>query len=303
MAADRSQAPVGVGRCLRRSVADRSPRSRRLVAHSARTPIGRLEACRPVDQRPAADGGAGQNRHAQVLRRGQAVVEVQPVERVQLVARHLRLGHEWPSLDNEHLTAGLCQARRNHAAARSRAHHDDVRLELDVERPRLGSNGCIDNRPGVGKLVVGNRVAHRLPARINAIQSPDRHRRRTRRAASRSGRTCVAATARLVDQRMQDPFALGQRQSREGPGAVETSAPTGAWNTVSRTLQLAKIGRLGDLGERGCRKPRVALRLADVCRARRSWRRVRRGPAAGGPTSRDRSALDHRAAGSRTAAL
>ena len=88
------------------------------------------------------------------------MVEVEPVERIQLVARHLGLGHEWPSLDNEHLVAGLGQSRRNHAAARTRANHDHVYVELDIERPRLRSNDCVDNRARVGKRVVGHRVAH-----------------------------------------------------------------------------------------------------------------------------------------------
>ena len=56
--------------------------------------IGRGDRRHPVDGRAAADARPGEDRDRPVGGRGEAVVEVQPVECVDLRSGHLRLGHQ-----------------------------------------------------------------------------------------------------------------------------------------------------------------------------------------------------------------
>ncbi len=81
-------AEIGLdGARRRRPMGRRSrPRGRASVAHSCRTDLGRLDAGHPVDERAATDAGPGQHGDRAVPGRDQSVVEVEPVERVDLRA-------------------------------------------------------------------------------------------------------------------------------------------------------------------------------------------------------------------------
>ena len=57
-------------------------------------PRRRRQARHPVDERPAADRASGEHRHRAVPGREEAVVEVEPPVRVELVGRHRRLVDE-----------------------------------------------------------------------------------------------------------------------------------------------------------------------------------------------------------------
>ena len=96
----------------------------------------RVEAGHPVDRRAAADAGPGQDRDRAVPGRGQAVVEVEPVECGQLVRGHLGLGDERPGFEDDDRTAGLGQLSGDHAGPGARADHDDIGIEADLaDRP------------------------------------------------------------------------------------------------------------------------------------------------------------------------
>ena len=73
------------------------PWSAALLAHRGR----RLDRRHPVDQRPAADSGAGEHHHRRVPRREQAVVQIQAGICVELVVRHRRLVDERPGLEHD----------------------------------------------------------------------------------------------------------------------------------------------------------------------------------------------------------
>ena len=87
------------------------------------------------------------------------MVEVQAVERRELVDGHVRLGDERPGLEHDDRPAGAREVRRDDAAAGARADDDDVGVEDDRvvaadASPRAGRGraGTI----GVGSAVTGS---------------------------------------------------------------------------------------------------------------------------------------------------
>ena len=141
----------------------RRPRPRRSrpsrpwsAAHSARTDVGRRDAGRPVDERPATDPGAGQHRDRAVPGREQAVIEVEPVEGVELRARHRRLVDERAGLEDDDRPTGRRQRRRDDPAAGARPDDDGVGVERQRAigaSPRRG--GRAYGRIGVRSVVTG----------------------------------------------------------------------------------------------------------------------------------------------------
>ncbi len=132
----------------------------------------RLDRRHPVDERPAADPGAGQQGHRAVPGREEAMVEIQAGERVELVGRHRPLVDEGPCLQDDHRTAGSGELRGHHAATGPRAHDDHVRIEPEglVGVARIEWEGVRHDRRDAG----GDRgplrpIADRDVARVGAI--------------------------------------------------------------------------------------------------------------------------------------
>ncbi len=91
----------------------------------------RGDARRPVHQCAPADRGAGEDRDRAVPGRGQTVVEVEPVERVELAGGHRGLVDERPGLQHHDRSPGLRQRRRDDTTSSPRAHDDDVGVQDD----------------------------------------------------------------------------------------------------------------------------------------------------------------------------
>ena len=79
--------------------------------------LGRRDAGRPVDERPATDAGASEHGHGAVPGRRQAVVEVQAVEPVELRARHGGLVGERTGFEDDDEPTGARQRCRDDTAA------------------------------------------------------------------------------------------------------------------------------------------------------------------------------------------
>ena len=109
-------------------------------AQPARTAVRRLDRGHPVDRRPAAEAAPRPGSKPRRPSGGQAVVQVEPVERVELGAGHRRLGQERPRLEDDDRPAGLGQRLSHDAAAGPRANDRDVGLE-DDRRGAVGGTG------------------------------------------------------------------------------------------------------------------------------------------------------------------
>ena len=81
------------------------------------------------------------------------MVEIQPVERGELVAGHRRLGHERAGLEDQHVPPGRGELPGDDAGTGPRADDDDVGLEAHVA---VGAGaGSSNGRIGVGWDVSG----------------------------------------------------------------------------------------------------------------------------------------------------
>ena len=90
--------------------------------------------------------------------REQAVVEVQPPVRVELVAGHRRLVDERAGLDDEHAPPGPSQLGRHDAATRSRTDDDHVGLEADRLVARARDRSIHGERPDRRELARKRRI-------------------------------------------------------------------------------------------------------------------------------------------------
>ena len=93
--------------------------------------LGRGDAGRPVDERPAADAGPGQHRDGAVPGRGQAVVQVVAVEAVELGPRHRRLVREGAGFEDDDRPTGARECRGDDPAAGPGPDDDRVGVERD----------------------------------------------------------------------------------------------------------------------------------------------------------------------------
>ena len=239
----------------------------------------RVDAGHPVDEGPAADARAGQGHDRCVPRHVEAVVEVQPVERAELVGRHLGLRHERTRLEHDDRPPGVRQVRGQDAAARSRADDGDVR----IEHQRLARGGATGDGPEVERpdrrRVRGHRLGHdvepdRREARVDAglarIGIGEEREQAleplVRRAALRDARGGpreeVGLAGRLVEVREADR-ASGEQQVR-GAG----------FERGEHELELADLGGIrGEVQRGGCQAcPSLGIAADDRVTDRRKGR-------------------------------
>ena len=209
----------------------------------------------PVDRRPAADPGSGQDRHRAIPGRGQAVVEVEPVEPVELGAGHLRLGHERPGLEDDDRSSGLDQRPGHHPAGGAGPDDDDVCVERQryaclarrgqaerLDRRRVGG------RPWVvldvaDRRQVGVRVAAvaRVGVGQEAEQAPEGLEGRPAQGQPRA----TPGEQVLVERRGVEVAEADRPagQERGSPGATRAGgAPVGAGGPGRDRGQVERLG-------------------------------------------------------------
>ena len=265
-------------------------------AHSARTSSGPAMQVIQLTSVPPPTPEPGEHRDRAVPGREQAVVEVQAVVRVELVASAARLVDERPRLEDDDGSAGPRQLRGDHAAAGTRPDDDDVGLEHDrpVAVPAVACGGESSGRIGVG--------LRRRPAAVRHVA--DRGVERVRRPAARvgvgeEGQELAEGLERRPAQRRaaSSPSRAGTRsrsagvRSRNGDRRARSGA---GWRAATR----AGGGRAGAGGPGPGRPPAQRPR-------RRASRAGRRRPGTNVSASSARvasSAADQPAAGRRSSA-
>ena len=117
---------------------------RPFIAHGLR----RRDARHPVDQGPASDCGARQHRDRAVPRRQQSTIEVEPVEGIDLGARHRGLVDERSGLEHDDRPAGGGELGCDDPTAGARADDDDVGVQHPaVVVGRIAADGGRCQRP------------------------------------------------------------------------------------------------------------------------------------------------------------
>ena len=203
---------------------------------------GRLDRGHPVDRRPAAEARPGQDRHRAVPAGGEAVVEVQPVVRVELGAGHRRLGQERPRLEDDDRPAGLGERLGDHARRRRRSPRSRRRRRGRPARRgrRRRSAGAPAARSASARSSgPGRRGRSRCPpsAGSRPRRRPGRHRPGRRRAGGTPGRPTAGARAATGPRRGGSARGPAGRGPRSGPAG--RSGP--GWRRATR----AGAGRAG----------------------------------------------------------
>ena len=96
----------------------------------APNPVGGADAVHVVDNRAAAQRRPGEDRDGAVLARGQSAAEVELQHPGQLELLEVGLVAVLPLLEHQRLAPGALQIGRDHGAARARADHAHIGLEL-----------------------------------------------------------------------------------------------------------------------------------------------------------------------------
>ena len=187
---------------------------RPFIAHGLR----RRDARHPVDQGPASDCGARQHRDRAVPRRQQSTIEVEPVEGIDLGARHRRLVDERSGLDTTTDLPAAASSAATTPAAGSRTDDDDVGLQ----HPPLSSAGSADRRGRLsGRIALGSGVTggssgrYPIDARRSVDARPHRRTRGTSAASEAPGRPSCAAPAATSPSRAC--IARGPRAASTAP--------------------------------------------------------------------------------------
>jgi hypothetical protein len=188
-----------------------------VVARPLRAHVGRRVDAGPVHERPAADRAAGEDRHGAVPGRDEPVVEIEPIECGELVARHRRLVDERTGLEHDDGPAGTGEVVGDNPATRPGADHHDLRVQFD-RSVRIGRQ-CRPVRPD------------------RARRGPDRW--------------VVRAIADRREERVRDPLA-GIRVGQEGEQLAQAMErrPAERQAGVRPAQQVALAGRRREVAER-----------------------------------------------------
>ena len=181
---------------------------RPLLSHVVRRP----KRGRPVHRRPAAETPAREKVDRLVLRRGRCTFEVEPVQRVDLLAAERC---SLACFEHDDVQACRCQNACGRAAARAGADDAHVAVEAQLAAHALG----LERQRGAGVLEPA-RVAERRASRTRQSEVVVQHS-----LAEHLVRRPLALE-RAVAPRLQNDLALGLRQRREAPSAAAPRAPT-----------------------------------------------------------------------------
>ncbi len=213
----------------------------------------RAKAGHPVDRRAAADARPGQDRDRAVPGRGQAVIEVEPVEGRQLVGRHRRLGHERGGFEDEDRAAGRRQLAGDDTGPGARADDAHVGLQDDAVARAWRQADRLDRRRVAGQRCAIGPVAHPGPVRV--------------------GHAALAGIG--VGQEAEQPA-----QGLEGaPALGEAGGPPGQQVALTgRRREIAEAGRTGaqdEVDDRPLEQAQDEPELADLLRVGRQVERRR----------------------------
>ena len=123
------------------------------LAQSCANAIRRLEHVVQLTSVPPPTAAPARMPDRRSARRDQAVIEVQPVEAIQLVARQVGFGHVLRGFEDKNITACLGQARCNHSATGPTTDDDYVCVELKrvglrpIQMNQSAFNGLRRSRP------------------------------------------------------------------------------------------------------------------------------------------------------------
>ena len=227
---------------------------RPLLAHRG----GRAQAVGPVDRRPAAQRGRGEQVDVEVGGRRRAAAPEQLLERGQLEAAEVGLVVVAARLEHDDVVPGLGQHAGDQTAAGAGA--DDAHVALDVARRGerrerfIPARGHL-RRPGVAERLprrveprprIGRRIGERERQRDQRAHARGRRRAHQRHVAQqllaralRCGRE--AEHVQAVEQR-QETVELLRRQRRERLG----DAGVGAEVAAARGPEPARVGVAGE---------------------------------------------------------
>ena len=221
-------------------------RARELIAgeESAARPLGpfvadvvwRAKTRLPVHRGAAAETRAGEDRHAEIVRRSEAAVEIQPARSGQLVLREIRGLVARSAFDDDDLEAARHEFARHDAAAGARSDYAHVAID-----GRVGVVAHRANRAGAHHALRRRRVADARPGRVAARLVCRAVEEETRQPPQRL-KSAPQERQAARRHRAKQPFPIRALQLRDSPRLADQERKDRTFEQSEQSFERRPVG-------------------------------------------------------------